>query len=236
MKRLVVCVSLAIAIGGAYYNALGNGFVFDDYLLVVDNSLIRTSRPLWTLLSNPLSLGYRPLRTFSYILDYRIGGMQPWVFHLSNLLYHWITACFVFLVALRLTNAPTLDKAHWRWRPAILIAFLWALHPVQTDAVTYIAGRRDILGGLCLFAGLWAYLQFRTPTAPTQWRYGWLLLSCLMYGLGILSKESVLVLPLLCWAYDVQQEGLMESLRRRWALYFLVLLLGAGCSGILPAG
>ena len=227
MKRLVVCVSLAIAIGGAYYNALGNGFVFDDYLLVVDNPLIRTSRSLWTLLSNPLSLGYRPLRTFSYIIDYRIGGMQPWVFHLSNLLYHWITACVVFLVALRLTNTLTFDKAHWRWRPAILIAFLWALHPVQTDAVTYIAGRRDILGGLCLFSGLWAYLQFRTLTAPTQWRYGWLLLSCLMYGLGILSKESVLVLPLLCWAYDVQLEGMMESLRRRWALYFLVLLLGA---------
>jgi hypothetical protein len=227
MKRLVICVSLAIAIGGAYYNALGNGFVFDDYLLVVDNPLIRTSRSLWTLLSNPLSLGYRPLRTLSYIIDYRIGGMQPWVFHLSNLLYHWITACVVFLVALRLTNAPTLDKARWRWRPAILIAFLWALHPVQTDAVTYIAGRRDILGGLCLFSGLWAYLQFRTLTAPTQWRYGWLLLSCLMYGLGILSKESVLVLPLLCWAYDVQLEGMMESLRRRWALYFLVLLLGA---------
>lgn len=227
MKRLVVCVSLAVAIGGAYYNALGNGFVFDDYLLVVDNPLIRTSRSLWTLLSDPLSLGYRPLRTFSYIIDYRIGGMQPWVFHLSNLLSHWITACVVFLVALRLTNAPTLDKAHWQWRPAILVAFLWALHPVQTDAVTYIAGRRDILGGLCLFSGLWAYLQFRNLTAPTRWRYGWLLLSCLMYGLGILSKESVLVLPLLCWAYDVQQEGMMESLRRRWALYFLVLLLGA---------
>lgn len=227
MKRLVVFLSLAVAIGGAYYNAVGNGFVFDDYLLVVDKSVIRTPHPLWTLLSDPLSLGYRPLRTFSYIVDYRIGGMQPWVFHLSNILYHWITACFVFLVALRLTNAPTLDKAYWRWRPAIVMTLLWALHPVQTDAVTYIAGRRDILGGLCLFAGLWSYLRFRASLSPESRRYGWLLLSCLLYGLGILSKESVIVLPLLCWAYDVQQEGLMESLRRRWLLYFLVLLLGA---------
>jgi protein O-mannosyl-transferase len=227
MKRLVVCVSLAIAIGGAYYNALGNGFVFDDYLLVVDKPAIRTASSIWTVLSNPLSLGYRPLRTFSYLLDYRIGGMQPWVFHLSNLLYHWITACFVFLVALRLTNVPTVEEEQWRWRSAVLIAFLWALHPVQTDAVTYIAGRRDILGGLCLFAGLWAYLRFRSAPSQGRGRYGWLLLSCLSYGLGILSKESVIVLPLLCWVYDMQQEGLKESLRRRWALYLIVLLLGA---------
>jgi tetratricopeptide (TPR) repeat protein len=227
MKRLVVCLSLAVAIGGAYYNALGNGFVFDDYLLVVDKPAIRTSHSIWTVLSDPLSLGYRPLRTFSYLLDYRIGGMQPWVFHLSNLLYHWVTACVVFLVALRLTNAPTVEEEQWRWRPAVLIALLWALHPVQTDAVTYIAGRRDILGGLCLFAGLWAYLRFRTSSSSGRWRYGWLLLSCLVYGLGILSKESVIVLPLLCWVYDVQQEGMMESLRRRWMLYFIVLLLGA---------
>lgn len=228
MTRLLVCLSLGLAIGGAYYNAVGNGFVFDDYLLVVDNPLVRTSRSLWMLLSNPLSLGYRPLRTFSYILDYRLGGMQPWGFHLSNLLYHWGTACLVFLTALRLTNAPTLEKIYWRWRPAVFIAFLWALHPVQTDTVTYIAGRRDILGGLCLFSGLWAYLQFRASTSPAMWRYGWLLFSCLLYGLGILSKESVLVLPLLCWAYDVQQEGMAESIRRRWALYFVVLLFGAG--------
>lgn len=227
MKRLVVCVSLAIAIGGAYYNALGNGFVFDDYLLVVDKPAIRTASSIWTVLSNPLSLGYRPLRTFSYLLDYRIGGMQPWVFHLSNLLYHWVTACLVFLVALRLTNASAVEEEQWRWRSAVLIAFFWALHPVQTDTVTYIAGRRDILGGLCLFAGLWAYLRFRSSASPGRWRYGWLLLSCLSYGLGILSKESVIVLPLLCWVYDMQQEGLKESLRRRWALYLTVLLLGA---------
>jgi protein O-mannosyl-transferase len=228
MKRLFACLGLAAAIGGAYYNALGNGFVFDDYLLVVDNPLIRTSRSLWTLLSHPLSLGYRPLRTLSYILDYRLGGMQPWGFHFGNLLYHWVTACFVFLTTLRLTNAPALEQTSWRWRPAVFIAFLWAVHPVQTDTVTYIAGRRDILGGLCLFSGLWAYLRFRASTSPAAWRYGWLLFSCLMYGLGILSKESVLVLPLLCWAYDVRQEGMAESLRRRWALYFIVLLFGAG--------
>lgn len=236
MKRLLVCLALAGAIGVAYYNALRNDFVFDDYLLVVESPLIRSPRPLSQFLLSPTSFGYRPFRNLSYMIDMRLGGMQPWVFHLSNVMYHWLCACFVFLVALRLTNArpespspatTAVAESDWRWRPAIFVAALWALHPVLTDAVTYISGRRDILGGLCLFFGLWAYLRFREATSHSGLRYGWLLLSCLAYGLGILSKESVVVLPLLCWLADVQQEGLVASLRRRWALYFLVLLIGA---------
>lgn len=235
MKRLVVCLGLALAIGGAYYNALGNSFVFDDYLLIVDNPLVRSTTPVSRFLLTPLSLGYRPLRTLSYVVDFRLAGMQPWVFHVSNLFYHWITSCLVFLVALRLTNPKGEKKpwqvgdeqGAWRWRPALFVTALWALHPVQTDTVTYISGRRDILGGLCLFLGLWAYLRFRAAESASIWRYCWLLLSCAVYSLGLLSKESVLVLPLLCWLYDVQREGIMESLRRRWALYFLVLFAGA---------
>src|SRR5262249_37081759 len=97
MKRLAVCLGLALAIWAAYYNALGNGFVFDDYLLVVDNGLVRTHASVSQLLSKPLSLGYRPLRTLSYLVDFRLAGMQPWAFHASNLFYHWVTSCLVFL-------------------------------------------------------------------------------------------------------------------------------------------
>ena len=119
-----------------------------------------------------------------------------------------------------------IPENEWRWRPAVFVAALWALHPVLTDAVTYISGRRDILGGLCVFCGLWAYLRFRAARVRRVAKYGWLLLSCVAYGLGILSKESAIVLPLLCWLYDVQHEGVVASLRRRWAVYFFVLFLG----------
>lgn len=236
MKKLLFCLVLAGAIAGAYYNALENDFVFDDYLLVAESPLVRSSWPLVDFFFSPTSLGYRPFRNLSYIIDVRLGGMHPWVFHVSNLVYHWLCACFVFFVALRLTNVRSESSSHmagttpepdWRWRPAIFATALWALHPVLTDAVTYISGRRDILGGLCLFFGLWAYLRFRASTWRNGLQYGWLFLSCLAYGLGILSKESAIVLPLLCWLADVQQEGFAASLRRRWALYFLVLFLGA---------
>src|SRR5512144_1345773 len=170
MKKLLVCLVLAGAIAAAYYNALGNDFVFDDYLLVVENPLIRNAPPITQFLSSPLSFGYRPFRNLSYIIDIQLGGMHPWVLHLNNLIYHWVAACLVFLIVLRLTNAPPqtfplqadgVPENAWRWRPAIFVTMLWVIHPVLTDTVTYIAGRRDILGGLCLFFGLWAYLRFR---------------------------------------------------------------------------
>jgi Tfp pilus assembly protein PilF len=235
IKKLAVLFLLGVGIGIAYYNALGNGFVFDDYLLVVDKAAIRRVAAEPVLALSPKALGYRPLRTLSYVLDYRLAGIEPWIFHLTNVFYHWVTAFLVFLVTLRLSNGGSSlrdgDDADpnvtmLRWRLPLFVALLWALHPVQTDSVTYVSGRRDILGGLFLFLGLWSYLRFRTARPLSAGRYGWLLLTCLVYGLGILSKESVLVLPLLCWLYDCMHEGVMGSLRRRWAQYFVILLLG----------
>ncbi|MGE0684938.1 MAG: tetratricopeptide repeat protein [Candidatus Binatia bacterium] len=234
MKTFLVCLLLGAAISGVYYNALSGEFVFDDYLLIVNRSIFpQIAENPWLALS-PAVLGYRPFRTLSYLLDYRLGGMNPWFFHLSNILYHWLTACLVFLVTIRLTRdiersaaeeSPTGREARC-WRIALFVAFIWAIHPVQTDSVSYISGRRDIIGGLCLFLAFWGYLRFRAAPPVGSWRFGWLALSCLVYGLGILSKESVLVLPALCWFYDALREGVWMSLRRRWALYFIVLLGG----------
>ena len=105
MKKLLVCLVLAAAIGVLIISALGNEFVFDDYLLVVESPVVRSSQPLAHFLASPTSLGYRPFRNLSYIVDVRVGGMQPWVFRLSNLFYHWLSACFVFFITLRLTNS-----------------------------------------------------------------------------------------------------------------------------------
>lgn len=237
LQKLLVCGVLAGAIAVVYANALDNDFVFDDYLLVVERPQLRSDQSLWHFFLSPFSFGYRPFRTFSYLLDVRMGGMRPRMFHVSNLVYHWVCSCLVFLIALRLTTPSAVDraqvyqdeaiaKAEWHWRPALFVVGLWSLHPVLTDAVTYISGRRDILGGLGVFCGFWFYLRFRAAVDQGLKKYGWLLLACLVYGLGIMSKESAVVLPLLCWLYDVQQEGWIASLRRRWAAYFLILLIG----------
>jgi tetratricopeptide (TPR) repeat protein len=219
MKQLVVFLLLAGAIGGVYYNAVGNGFVFDDYLLVVNHAAIPLVAADPMLAFSPNVLGYRPLRTLSYVLDYWIGGMQPWVFHLSNIFYHWIVACLVFLAVFRLvanetivgggetpTNSPEVSSqsSGFAWRVALFTAVLWAMHPIQTDAVTYISGRRDILTGLFFFLGLYAFLRFRMPSPErqTKRRTAWIGIAFLAYGLGLLSKEMAVTLPLVMLCYD----------------------------------
>jgi len=234
MQKLAVCLLLAVAIGGVYYNALSNGFVFDDYLLVVERAAIPqvASDPL--LAFSPTVVGYRPLRTLSYVLDYRLGGPQPWIFHLNNLIYHWITACLVFFVTLRLvanrtgdgypvpdagTLAPSLQFADFGFRTALFATVLWALHPVQTEAVTYISGRRDILSGLFFFLGLYAFLRFRAQPQETPSRgrqVFWLLLAFLAYGLGLLSKEMAVTLPLVMLCYDYIQTVRLQGVSFGW--------------------
>ncbi len=220
MKKLAVCFFLAVAIGGVYYNALSNGFVFDDYLLVVNRSALPqvVSEPL--LAFSPTALGYRPLRTLSYVLDYRLGGMHPWVFHLNNLIYHWIAACLVFFVTLRLVASNAVASSpDTALRTALFAALLWAMHPVQTEAVTYISGRRDILTGLFFFLGLYAFLRFRAQSrqpAPRGRQASWLLLAVLAYGLGLLSKEMAVTLPLVMLSYDYVYGLRLEEVKFGW--------------------
>lgn len=224
-----VWLLLGVLIGGVYANALHNSFVFDDYQLVVEQPLLARLATEPGLLLSPLTLGQRPLRTISYAVDYQIGGLQPWIFHLSNVLYHWLAAGLVFLIARDLTARPSavIDAGTLRLPPAqmrlaLIAALLWALHPIHTDAVTYISGRRDILGGLFFFLGVWAYLRFRRTS-----RAWWLGLASLAYGLGLLSKESVVVLPVVWWLSDSQREGMGRALRSHIVLYSVVLLGGA---------
>jgi len=263
MKKLAVCLLLAVAIGSVYYNALSNGFVFDDYLLVVERAALPQVASQPALGFSPKVVGYRPLRTLSYVLDYRLGGLDPWIFHLSNLVYHWLTACLVFLVTAQLmandagvrgqeSGVSPSDPRLWtldpRLRVALFAALLWALHPIQTDAVTYISGRRDILTGLFFFLGLYAFLRLRTsdPGLRTRGRVVWVGVAFLAYGLGLLSKEMAVTLPLVMLSYDFVCVVRVQEVRFGWPYirelgrgvgravwrhkyFYLLLLVGAAC-------
>ena len=206
MKKGAVWLLLGVIIGGVYANALGNGFVFDDYLIVLANpALPRVAENPWLAFSLQ-TLGYRPFRTLSYVLDFAVGGMNPWLFHFNNIVYHWLTACLVFLVAQRLVAHAEDDSRQLSSPPspdlglqppnsglwvALCTALLWAIHPIQTDVVAYISGRRDILATLFFFLGFYAFLVVRAEgqTMRKSQQIGWFLLLGFSYGLGMLSKE-----------------------------------------------
>lgn len=174
-----------------YLNTLGSNFVYDDLPLIVEHSKVQELSTPWRFFigehsGRPI---YRAIRTLSYAIDYALGGMNPTVFHASNILYHALTVLVVFRLARILTGT---------FRAAFLAALLFAAHPIQTDAVAYLSGRRDILSTLFFLLGLLAFIRYRE--SGRLWRLG-AAIGC--YALAVMSKEMAITLPLLWLSYDL---------------------------------
>jgi Flp pilus assembly protein TadD len=188
--QFVAIALLAAVTGAVYYNSLYNAFLFDDLETIVETQSagnLGQLDPLFRLLSGKPA--YRPIRSASYAFDYALSGLDPWGYHLANIAYHTLSAAVIFLIAQNLFN---------RLIPALFAAILFAVHPIQTEAVTYLSGRRDVLSGLFVLLGFYLFLRYRRTG-----RAGYLALVLLVYPLAFFSKESGIILPLLCFSYDV---------------------------------
>lgn len=192
---------LVAAVFVCYANALGNDFVFDDNSQVLTNKLLRSISNIPLL----LTVSYRPLRDISYALDFAIWGDGPFGFHLTNILIHAGNTLLVFLIVRRLTGAVI---------TAALVGVVFAVHPLQPDAVTYISGRRDILFSLFYLTSFYSYLNYRRRGS---WAYFASFLIC--WGLSLMSKEMAVSLPafIFVWRFcDLWSEQSGPWLKRCW--------------------
>jgi hypothetical protein len=173
-----------------YYNTLHNDFIFDD-LPLIQGSKILPSLDSFSDLGKVFTQksGYRPVRTLSYAIDYHLSGLNPVSYHLSNIFFHSVTVLFVYLITVSLLPNRI---------SAFCAALLFAVHPVHTDSVAYIAGRRDILCALFYFMGFFCFLKFRQTN-----RLVYVLLTFVAYGLSMGSKEMGVTLPAVLFLYDL---------------------------------
>lgn len=183
--QLVVIVALVVLVFLCYVNALGNEFVFDDFYVVYANQRIRTIH-----LGLFLDL-YRPFRDLSYAVDYAIWGQQPFGFHLSNLLLHAATSLLVFFLVRTLTT----DLA-----TGALAALIFAVHPIQTDAVTYISGRRDLLFTFFYLAAFLCYLSYYRNRRTRRSIFAFCAF-LVLWGFSVLSKEMAVTLPVVIFVW-----------------------------------
>ena len=144
-QTLIPIFILLILTIGVYSNTLKNGFVFDDYFIIIDNIFIKDWKNLSGLLSKDYfsrsgEATYRPVVTLSYFVDYSLWGLKPYGYHLTNVLIHSVNAVLVFLFVLLLIKGR---------RAAFLAALLFAVHPVLTEAVNAISLREDLLIPTC---------------------------------------------------------------------------------------
>lgn len=187
---LAILAALAVL---PFLNALRGAFVFDDVWLVIKHPAVHGPFDLGSALTSHYwglvkrALLWRPITTLSFAVDARIAESPAWWFHLVNVLLHaGVTILWAFLVR-RLTKRDGL---------AFIAAALFAVHPIHTEAVTWISGRAEILAALFTLTAIHLSLAQRRAL-----RY----LTPVAAFLAVASKESAIVLPLaliyLGWAF-----------------------------------
>lgn len=208
----IICPLALLSLLCLYWPALHGDFVFDDLSLPFAQGM--RDQPLTAWLS-----GLRPVLMFTYWLNYRIWGIDPGSYHLLNVVIHFVNTGLVFLVLFRL-----LTLAGWiRQRAAaasLVGAAVFSFHPIQTESVSYIAGRSESLASLFMLLAYVAFLYRRNVSI--SWRESLLVLA--LFGVAVITKENaialagILVLTDLFWPEPFSVAGV----KRNWRLYALM--------------
>lgn len=196
----------------AYANALRGPFQFDDFHAIVENPAIRDLSSFVPLLSPtaeyPLQLiKPRWVGDLSFALDYRLWGIDPRGYHLTNLFVHLAAVLLVYRLGLLLLRAPRLETtavaAHAK-EVSFWAAAGFALHPLQTQAVTYVVQRFASLATLLVLvaAVAWFEARRRWGGAETRRVVGLTVVAVLASALAMVTKEMVVTAPLLILLAD----------------------------------
>jgi protein O-mannosyl-transferase len=192
-----------------YAPALNGGFVFDDeYLPFLRPDLQEEPLRAW--------LGVRPTLMISYWLNYQQSGTEPFAYHAFNVIFHALNAVLVWLIIRRVTAAKSL---------AVFAGALFLLHPVNTEAVAYVAGRSETLS-VFFFLAAYAVFLYRKSEVISWSRTVTVLL---LFGIACATKEHTTVLPglLLLTDYFITTPFRFEGIRRNLRLYVPILIAGA---------
>jgi len=217
--------ALALAVLVAYANAWAGAFQFDDYNVIVQHSAVHSLHAWWQ--SMP---GIRPLLKLSYAANWALDEHAVG-FLAVNLAVHGANTLLVFQLLRRLAPRLELEPAA-AGRVAWIAALVFALHPAQTEAVTYISGRSVSLMALFVLASAWAWLEADDGARPTAWRAA----SAVLFAAALAVKENAWVLPLsllLCEALRATFRGRVFLVRSIG--HVAVLLAFAGAVLLLPA-
>ncbi len=224
-------VALLLAAAGAwvYSTSFAGVFVMDDKFAIADNPNIKVLWPLTTSMSAPdeSPVSGRPIASLTLAINYALasddvrdvlspGGPSAapelrerflrnvWGYHFLNLLLHVLAALAMFGVIRRTLCSPRLRARFGPVAPplAFIASLIWIVHPVLTDAVTYVVQRTEVLMGLFFFLTLYssirAFEQFGNPKV----RRFWTTVAIASCALGMGSKQTMVTAPIIVWLWD----------------------------------
>ena len=200
---------IALVVAATYANSLSGPFLFDDENSIVGNASIRQ---IDASLSPPRDtpVAGRPLVNFSFALNYRAGGLDVRGYHVVNIAIHAATALVLFGIVRRTLLLPKLaDRFGPASNLAMAASLIWAVHPLQSEAVNYLSERTELLMGLFYLLTLYFSVRgFRVAA----------IVSC---AAGMACKESMVTAPVAVVLYDrvFVFSSFREAFRARRRLY-----------------
>ena len=213
-----LCALIVLAGLAAYGNSFTGSFIFDDEGFIVDNDVIPSPWPIRPLVA---STGWesRLVVMLSLALNYALGGLDVFGYHLVNLAIHLLAGLTLFGLlrrTLKLVPQYSAEPIAADFL-AVAVALIWLVHPLQTQSVTYVIQRTESLMGLFYLVCL--YCVLRGSQASRSWP--WYVAAVAACWLGMGTKQVMVTAPVVVLLYDrtFLAGSWKEVLRRRWALY-----------------
>jgi hypothetical protein len=225
LRTRVVVATLVVASVVPYLNTFPNDFVYDDTQRIVENRMIED----WHRWIDILRYSTRPIRNLTFLVDFHLWGLNPPGWHLTNILLHVCTTLLVFSLLRRLIvegrdgGGVGGDPVWIAWGAA----FLFALHPVHTEAVTSISNRQEMLMSIFLLLSL---LLYDRKTWTTY------LGSLVMLAIALGSKQFAIIGPLLWLLRDLwcERSPITTTVRKNLPRYAVVLVLAGVLHKSIP--
>ena len=190
--RPVHILLLVLLVVVAYTQVTENGFIsFDDVGYITGNSHVRAGLTLngvlWAF-TTARCANWHPLTWISHMLDWQLYGSNPTGHHLTNLLLHIANVLLLFALLNRMTGHP---------RRSLMVAALFAIHPLHVESVAWASERKDVLSALFGLLTITAYLGY--VNRPKAGRY---IAVIILFALGLMCKPMLVSLPILLLLLD----------------------------------
>ena len=206
---VTAALALAVLVAVSYFPALQGGFVWDD-VIFSEEPVIHSPGALRSIWFSPADINenhYWPLVYTSFWLEHRLWGLQPAGYHAVNIFLHLLNCLLLWRLLLRLAVPG-----------ALLIAAVFAVHPLHVESVAWIIERKDVLSALFYLGAVLAWLRFVEVE-----RVGHYLLVALLFTAGLLSKSVVVTLPLALLIVQWWRGGRVTRLDLLWVAPLVVI-------------
>jgi tetratricopeptide (TPR) repeat protein len=244
-RNLIVFLLLFLFVFGAYSANYDASWHMDDYPNIVDNPRIHINQFKFKNFEEALFAGYdegqysgrrvyRPVPMLTFALNWYIGKDKVFGYHIVNNAIHLVTTFFLFLTVLNLLASPNLKGKYQgnEYVIAFLTAVLWAVNPIQTQAVTYIVQRMASLAAMFYIIGIYFYLK--TRRSLPGYRQLLFITGCLLsFVLALDSKENAVTFPIAMAGIDILFYQDLSDKKTRRKVMAALAVVGASMAAIL---